>query len=100
ISSPIFLRTVPDRKPRTECGCHSVAAKSCCIVAPSLRLSSSRIAEALLPSRVLFSFARAVGVFLPELAFFPDFPFLGATGARRAPELPFFLALGLAGVTA
>src|SRR5258705_1269795 len=33
--SPSFLRTIPARKPRTECCCHSVAATRDAIVAPA-----------------------------------------------------------------
>src|ERR1041385_2590152 len=32
---PSFLRTIPARKPRTECGCHSVAATIAATVEPA-----------------------------------------------------------------
>src|SRR5436309_15181973 len=98
---PIFLPTVPDKKPRTEWGCQPVAFISSLAVAPPGRFSSSRILAALLPSRAEPTFFSPFGAFLPGLAFFPDLPFLGATCARRAPAGGFFVAFasaaGLAG---
>ena len=73
---PIFLPTVPDRNPRTECGCQPVALISSLDVAPPGRFSSSRIVAALLPSRAespFFSLLGVLGAFLAGLAFFPGF---------------------------
>src|SRR5579863_2382823 len=100
---PIFLRMVPDRNPRTECGCQPVAFISSLDVAPPGRFSSSRIAAALLPSRAespFFSRFVALGAFLAGLTFFPGLAFLGATGARRAPALAFLVAFGSAATLA
>src|SRR5580704_2549033 len=97
--NPIFLPIVPDRKPRTECGCQPVAFISSLAVTPPGRFSSSKMRSVLLPSRgpeLSLDFAPflAWGAFLAGLAFFPDLPFFGATWARRAPALAFFFAFG------
>src|SRR5579863_7701853 len=96
---PIFLRMVPDRNPRTECGCQPVAFISSSDVAPPGRFSSSRIAAALLPARAESPFSSRfgpLGAFLAELAFFPDLAFFDATCARRAPAWAVFVAFGSA----
>src|SRR5579871_4893135 len=83
---PIFLRSVPERNPRTECGCQPVAFISSLAVAPPDRFSRSIILAALLPSRAesdFFAPLRGWGAFLAEVVFFPAFPFLGATCANR-----------------
>jgi hypothetical protein len=75
---------------------------SVAVAAPG-RLSNSKIADALLPSRESLGFsARAaffacfgvLGAFLAGLAFFPAFPLAGATGARRGARVAFLLAFG------
>lgn len=91
-----FFRMVPDRKPRTECACQSVAFMIAASVAPSGRFSRSRILAALLPSRAIPAFLPLLGAFFAALAFLPDLPFLGAAWAERAPALAFLLALGCA----
>jgi hypothetical protein len=90
------LPIVPDRNPRTECGCHRVAFCSSFDVAPPGRFSRSRIFAALLPSRAPVAFFSLLGAFLAGLAFLPGFPFFGATFARRAPAVAFFVGFGSA----
>src|SRR3989442_15803622 len=74
-ASPIFLPTVPDRKPRTECGCQPVAFINSFVVAPPGRLSRSRTLAVLLPSRALaadfacLAVLGALGPFLAGVAF-------------------------------
>src|SRR5438552_216748 len=91
---------VPDRNPRTECGCHPVAFISSLAVAPPGRFSRSRTLAALLPSRAEPAFFSPLGAFLAEVAFFPDFAFFGATCARRAPAGGFFVAFASAAALA
>src|SRR5947207_3054529 len=94
---PIFLPTVPDRNPRTECGCQPVAFISSLSVAPSGRFSSSSTLAVLLPSRLVAGFSafwRPLGAFLGGVAFLRDLPVLGATCARRAPTRAFLVAFG------
>src|SRR5579871_27394 len=94
---PIFLRSVPERNPRTECGCQPVAFISSLAVAPPDRFSRSIILAALLPSRAesdFFAPLRGWGAFLAEVVFFPAFPFLGATWARRVPTGAPLVAFG------
>ena len=62
--SPIFLPMVPDRNPRTECGCHAVAFIYSLAVAPPGRLSRSRILAVLLP-------LRATGLVFPSILEYP-----------------------------
>src|SRR5215469_7794900 len=89
---PIFLLMVPDRKPRTECGCQPVASLSSVAVAPPGRLSRSRMIAVLLFFRARLAgfsplaFFAPLDAFLAALAFFPDFGFFGATWAERAPS--------------
>jgi hypothetical protein len=80
--SPIFLPIVPERNPRTECGCQPVAFISSLAVTPPARLSSSSTVAVLLPSRAAAFFA-PLGAFLAGLAFLADLPFFGATWALR-----------------
>src|SRR5215469_3599242 len=97
---PIFLLMVPDRKPRTECGCQPVASLSSVAVAPPGRLSRSRMIAVLLFFRARLAgfsplaFFAPLDAFLAALAFFPDFGFFGATWAERAPTVAFFLPFG------
>jgi hypothetical protein len=89
---PIFLRMVPERNPRTECGCQPVAFISSLAVTPPGRFSRSTTLAVLLPSRAPVVFFWLLGAFLAGLAFFPGLPFFGATWARRAPLWAFFAA--------
>src|SRR5579862_6687310 len=83
----IFLPTVPEMKPRTECACQAVAFMISFKVAPPGRCSRSRILPVLLPGRTPFSlaaFSRRAAFFAPLDAFlagagfFPALPLLGA----------------------
>src|SRR5207302_288748 len=93
--SPIFLPTVPDRKPRTECGCQPVAFINSFAVTPPGRLSRSRTLAVLLPPRALatdFACLAALGALWPFLAgaaFFLAFPLAGATRGFCARVLAF-----------
>src|ERR1700683_3433964 len=82
---------MPDKNPRRECGCQLVAFSSSLAVAPSGRFSKSRIVAVLLPSRA--SFRALLGAFFLGVAFFPALPLAGATFARRAPAVAFFVGL-------
>ena len=88
IARPSFFETVPERNPRTEWGCQPVAFISSFEVAPPGRFNRSRTLAALLPSRALLAFFALLGACLAGMAFFPDFPFFGATFA------PFFANAG------
>jgi DNA methylase len=98
--SAIFLLTVPDKYPRTECGCQPVAFISSLSVAPSGLFSSARTFAALLPSPApspaLGGFAPFgfLGAFSPLLDFFPDLLLPVATRDFRALRVPFLLAFG------
>ena len=86
--SPSFLRTVPDRKPRTECGNQPVAFIRSFEVAPPGRFSRSRILAVLLPSRATLGLAtsrlvRRLGAFLAGVALRADLALAGAPLARR-----------------
>src|SRR5260370_22990519 len=102
---PIFLPTVPDRKPRTECGCHPVAFISSFEVAPPGRLSRSRTLAVLLPSRAIaagFAGLAPLGAlwpFLAGVAFFTAFPLAGATRGFCARVLAFLGGSPETGVT-
>src|SRR5260370_4085736 len=93
--SPIFLPTVPDKKPRTECVCQPVDFINSFAVAPPGRLSRSRTLAVLLPSRALaagFACLAPLGAlwpFLAGVAFFPAFPLAGATRGFCARVLAF-----------
>src|SRR5258708_8474042 len=85
-ASPIFLPTVPDRKPRTECFCQPVAFINSFAVAPPGRLSRSRTLAVLLPSPALaagFGCLAALwalcGPFWLRWPFFPAFPLAACT---------------------
>src|ERR1019366_4871066 len=97
--SPIFLPTVPDRKPRTECGNQPVALISSFKVAPPGRFSRSRILAVLLPSRATLDSAtsglvRPLWAFLAGAALRADLALAGATWARRGATGAFLLAFG------
>src|SRR5437016_1078546 len=98
MARPIFLETVPDRKPRTECGCQPVAFISSLAVTPPGRPSRSIILAALLLSRATPNSLARLDVFFASLALILDLPFLGATFARRAPTRAVLLAFGSAAV--
>ena len=83
-ANPIFLPSVPEMNPRTECGCQPVAFISVLSVAPPGRLTKSRTVAVLLPSRAAFAFLPPLGPlapFLAGVAFFLDD--LGLAGATR-----------------
>ena len=63
-ANPIFFLTVPDRKPRTECGCQPVTFINSWAVTPPGRLSNSSTWSVLLPSRTPGGFLSAFGRFL------------------------------------
>src|ERR1700688_2842540 len=95
--NPIFLPTVPDRKPRTECGSHPVALISSFEVAPPGRFNRSSSLAVLLPSRAPLDFVkwgsvRPLGAFLGTLALRGDLALAGATWARRGATRDFFSA--------
>src|SRR5712692_3894333 len=97
--SPSFLRTVPDRKPRTECGNQPVAFIRSLEVAPPGRFSRSRILAVLLPSRATLGLAtsrlvRPLGAFFADVALRADLALAGATWARRGATRAFLLAFG------
>jgi hypothetical protein len=92
--SLIFLPIVPDRKPRTECGCQPVAFISSLAVTPPARLSRSSTLAVLLPSRAPTAFFAPLGAFFAGLAFLGDLPFFGATWALRGATRAFLLAFG------
>jgi len=91
---PIFFETVPDKKPRTECGCQPVAFINSLAVAPSGRFSRSRTLAALLPFLAPLPFVAPLGAFLAEVAFFPGLAFFGATVRARLALVVFWVAFG------
>ena len=115
-AKPIFFPTVPDRKPRTECGCQPVAFMISAKVAPFSRRSRLMTSAVLLPPRAVAraspvggaffdfpcpgptlavsAFLGDVGVFLAAVAFFPDLPLAGATWARGFAVRALLLAFG------
>ena len=108
---PFFLRRVPDRNPRTECGSQPVAFISSFAVTPPGRLSNSSIVAVLLLSRdplglasreAFFAPVGVLGLFFARLAFFSALPLPSATGARRGARAALLLGFGgvLAGVSA
>src|SRR5579862_9393840 len=74
----IFLPTVPEMKPRTECACQAVAFMISARVAPPGRCSRSRILPVLLPARAVTCGA-GWGAFFPRLALRGGEVFAGAT---------------------
>src|ERR1019366_1756910 len=97
---PIFLPTVPDRNPRTECGCQPVAFINSLPVTPPGRFSRSRTLAVLLPSRAPLAFLAPLGAFLAGEAFFPDWASLGVPFAPCAPAAALLVALGSMAVAA
>ena len=81
-ASPSFFPTVPDRNPRTLCGCQPVAFISSLAVAPPGRFSRSSTLAALLPSRAPAAFLAPLGAFLAGLDFLPRLSLLGRHVAR------------------
>src|SRR5580704_10937966 len=92
--NPIFLPIVPDRNPRTECGCQPVAFISSLAVTPPGRFRRSSTFAVLLPSRAEVAFFWLLGAFFVELAFLADLAFFGGTWARRRATLTFLLGFG------
>src|SRR5262245_58872558 len=92
--------SVPERKPRTECGCQPVAFISSLPVAPSGRFSSSRTLAVLLPSRTppaalaCLAVFLALGAFSAGVAFFPALSLPGATRRACALTLAVLVAFG------
>jgi hypothetical protein len=93
-ANPIFLLTVPDKNPRTECGCQPVAFISSLAVAPPGRFSRSRTLAVLLPSRADLAFFWPLGAFFGALAFLADLAFFGGTWARCRATRAFLLGFG------
>jgi hypothetical protein len=93
-ASPIFLLTVPERNPRTECGCQPVAFINSLAVTPPGRFSKSRTLAVLLPSRADLAFFWPLGAFFGGLAFLADLAFFGGTWARCRATLAFLLGFG------
>ena len=81
---PIFLPTVPDRKPRTECACQPVAFISSLGVTPAGFCSRLRTRALLLPARAPLAFFRPLGGFFAKPAFLPDLAFAGTACGRRS----------------
>jgi len=100
-ANPIFLHTVPDKKPRTECGCQPVAAINSCNVAPPGRFSRSSTWPVLLPPcRVEPAFFARWDLFLVGLAFVVAFAVAGAPWRPRFATLAFLVGFGLRKVVA
>ncbi len=78
-ANPIFLLTVPDRNPLTECGCQLVAFINSLALTPPGCFSKSRTLAVLLPSRADVAFFWLLGAFFAELAFLADLAFFGGT---------------------
>src|SRR5713101_1962369 len=101
-ASPIFLPTVPDRNPRTECGCQPVTFISSLLVTPPGRFRSSSTVAVLLPSRAApgffgpLAFVARLGAFFAGLAFLGDLALAGATWRAGFATLGFLVAFGLA----
>ena len=100
---PIFFPIVPDRNPRTECGCQPVAFISSFKVAPPDRFSKSRTLAALLPWRAPsadFANFALFGFLVPfwaEVGIFPDLALPGATRGFRGAALGVLVASGARG---
>src|ERR1700722_10812339 len=89
---------VPDRNPRTECGCQPVAFISSLAVTPPGRFSRSSIVLVLLPSRVPVALFAALGAFLAGVAFLADLPLVFATWAPCGATRAFLVAFGFSPV--
>src|SRR6202163_100701 len=95
IFRPIFLRSVPERKPRTEWACQPVAFISSAKVAP-LDFSRRAMTWALLlpwPRVAALALGRRFGAFLPRPGFRADLACVVAAGdfraaARALPDFP------------
>src|ERR1700730_12876053 len=86
IFRPILLRSVPERKQRTEWACQPVAFISCAKVAP-LDFSRRAMTWALLlpwPPVAALALGRRFGAFLPRRGFRVDLAFVVAAGGFRA----------------
>src|ERR1700694_2191567 len=86
IFRPIFLRSVPERKPRTEWACQPVAFISSAKVAP-LGFSRRAMTRALWlawPGVAALAWGRRFGAFLPRLGLRGDFAFVVAADCFRA----------------
>jgi hypothetical protein len=94
-ANPIFLRTVPDKNPRTECGCQPAAAINSCNVAPPGRFSRSSTWAVLLTRRVELAFFAPCDVFLAGLAFVVAFAVTGVPCRPRFATLAFLVGFGL-----
>ena len=96
----IFFPIVPERKPRTECGCQPVAFISSFVVAPPGRFSRSSTASVLLPWRAPAAFSGTLARLAPLAPFFtgavflPDLPLDGATRGFRGATLAFVVGFG------
>src|SRR5258708_792505 len=83
---PIFLRSVPERKPRTEWACQPVAFISSAKVAP-LDFSRRAMTWALLvpwPREAALALGRRFSAFLRRPGFRVDLAFVAAAGGFRA----------------
>src|SRR6266404_2655777 len=86
IFRPIFLRSVPERKPRTERACQPAAPISSAKVAP-LDFSRRAMTWALLlpsPGVAVLALGRRFGAFLPRPGFRVDLGLVVAAGGLRA----------------
>src|SRR5713101_3238560 len=84
--SPIFLRSVPERKPRTEWACQPVAFISSARLAP-LDFSKREMTRTVLllwPGVAALALGRRFGAFLPRTGFRVDLAFVVAAGGLRA----------------
>src|SRR5437867_7415403 len=97
--NPIFLPNVPDRKPRTECGCQPVAFMRCFKVAPPERFTSSSTLAVLLPWRTRSGVAAtalwaALAPFLAGVVLFAALALVGRTWGFGAAILAFLGGCG------
>jgi len=99
-ANPIFLRTVPDKNPRTECGCQPVAAINSCNVAPPGRFSRSSTWAVLLTPRVELAFFARWDLRLAGLGFVVGFAVEDAPCRPRFATLAFLVGFGLRKVVA
>ena len=96
--NPIFFPMVPERKPRTLCGCHPVTFIKSFRVTPSGRFNRSSTFSVLLPSRAPADFGLAalavLAAFFAGLAFLPDFALDGVTRGRFGAAVAFVVGFG------
>src|ERR1700684_2086609 len=90
---------VPDKNPRTECGCQPVTFISSSAVTPPDLFSRSKILAVLLPSRTPLRFLAPLGAFLAGVALLADLPFFDPTWARFGRTWAFLVAFGFLPVT-